>query len=36
MKVQILIDNPNSWIIPFAKNIISKIEIKINSKGIQN
>ena len=29
MKIQILIDNPNSWIIPYAKNLISKInEIK--------
>lgn len=32
MKVQILIDNPNSWIIPYAKKLISKIEKQINSK----
>jgi methionyl-tRNA formyltransferase len=32
MKVQILIDNPNSWIIPYAKKLISKIEKKIDSK----
>ena len=32
MKVQILIDNPNSWIIPYAKKLISKIEKQIDSK----
>ena len=31
MKIQILIDNPNSWIIPYAKKLIQQIKEKITS-----
>ena len=30
MKIQILVDNPNSWIIPYLKNLVSSIKQKKN------
>ena len=38
MKVQILIDNPNSWIIPFAEKLIQvvKTNLGINMKLLNN
>lgn len=32
MKIQILIDNPNSWIVPYAKNLVTEIKKKIHSE----